>query len=96
MINQNEQIENVTFQALAYPTRRTIIRIVQSRNQGISYTELITELGMSTGKLNYHIEQLKGLIEKNSSQHYVLTPFGKKANEHLNLINQKISPDDEK
>jgi predicted transcriptional regulator len=96
MINQNEQIENVTFQALAHPTRRTIIRIVQSRNQGISYTELITELGMSTGKLNYHLEQLKGLIEKNSSQHYVLTPFGKKAIEHLNLINQKISPDDEK
>ena len=96
MINQNEQIENVTFQALAHPTRRTIIRLVQSRNQGISYTELITELGMSTGKLNYHLEQLKGLIEKNSNQHYVLTPFGKKAIGHLNLIEQKISPEDEK
>lgn len=96
MTNQNEQIENVTFQALAHPTRRTIIRIVQSRNQGISYTELITELGMSTGKLNLHLDQLKGLIEKNSSQHYVLTPFGKKAIEHLNLIDQKNSSDDEK
>jgi predicted transcriptional regulator len=96
MMNQNEQIENVTFQALAHQTRRTIIRIVQSRNQGISYTELITELGMSTGKLNYHIEQLKGLIEKNNKQQYVLTPFGKKAIEHLNLIDQRISPDDEK
>jgi predicted transcriptional regulator len=96
MINQNEQIENVTFQALAHPTRRTIIRIVQSRNQGISYTELFTELGMSTGKLNYHIEQLKGLIEKNSNLHYVLTPFGKKAVEHLDLIEQKISSEDEK
>jgi hypothetical protein len=39
---------------------------------------------------------LKGLIEKNSNQHYVLTPFGKKAIEHLNLIEQKISPEDEK
>jgi predicted transcriptional regulator len=96
MMNQNEQIENVTFQSLAHPTRRTIIRTVQSRNQGSSYTELITELGMSTGKLNYHLEQLKGLIEKNSNQHYVLTPFGKKAIEHLNLIEQKISPEDEK
>jgi len=96
MMNQNEQIENITFQALAHPTRRTIIRIVESRNQGISYTELITELGMSTGKLNYHLEQLKGLIEKNINQHYVLTPFGKKAVEHLNLIEQKISSEDEK
>jgi predicted transcriptional regulator len=96
MMNQNEQIENVTFQSLAHPTRRTIIRTVQSRNQGITYTELITELGMSTGKLNYHLEQLKGLIEKNSNQRYVLTPFGKKAIEHLNLIEQKTSPEDEK
>ncbi len=96
MMNRNEQIENVIFQALAHPTRRTIIRFVEYRNQGISYTELITELGMSTGKLNYHIEQLKGLIEKNSNQRYVLTPFGKKAIEHLNLIEQKISSEDEK
>jgi DNA-binding transcriptional ArsR family regulator len=96
MMNQNEQIENVTFQALAHPTRRTIIRLIRSRNQGISYTDLIVELGMSTGKLNYHLDQLKGLIEKNSSQHYVLTSFGKKATEHLNLIEQKISSEDEK
>ena len=51
---------------------------------------------MSTGKLNYHLEQLKGLIEKNSNQRYVLTSFGKKALEHLNLIEQKINSEDEK
>lgn len=95
-MSQNDQIENVTFQALAHSTRRTIIRLIQSRNQGISYTELITELRMSTGKLNYHLEQLKGLIEKNSNQQYALTPFGEKAMEHLKLIEQKISSDDEK
>lgn len=96
MTSQNEQIESVTFQALAHQIRRTILRLVESKNQGISYTELITELGISTGKLNYHLEQLKGLIEKNSNQHYVLTPFGKKALEHLELIEQKISSEDEK
>jgi len=51
---------------------------------------------MSTGKLNYHLEQLKGLIEKNSNQKYALTSFSKKAIEHLNLIEQKTSPEDEK
>ena len=96
MNNQTEQIENVTFQALAHSTRRTIIRLIQFKTQGITYTELITELGMSTGKLNYHLEQLKGLIEKNNNQHYILTPFGQKAIEHLNLIEQKISSEDEK
>ncbi len=93
---KSEQIENVTFQALSHHIRRAIVRMIQTRDQGISYTELITELGIPTGKLNYHLDQLKGLIEKNGAQHYVLTPFGKKAEEHLNLIEQKISSEDEK
>lgn len=96
MLSQNEQIENVTFQALAHPTRRTIIRIVQARTQGLSYTDLITELALSTGKLNYHLEQLKGILEKNSCSNYVLTPFGKKTVEHLSLIEQRTSSEDEK
>jgi predicted transcriptional regulator len=96
MLSRNEEIENVTFQALAHPTRRIIIRILQSRNQGVSYTELITELGLSTGKLNYHLEQLKGLMEKNANHYYVLTPFGKKVVEHLNLVEQRTSSEDEK
>ncbi len=96
MSSQNEQIENVTFQALSHPIRRTIVRIAHSRSQGVSYTELITELGQSTGKLNYHLEQLRGILEKNNSSYYVLTPFGKKVVEHLNLIEQRISSEDEK
>jgi len=96
MLSRNEEIENVTFQALAHPVRRTIIRIVQSRSQGVTYTELITDLGLSTGKLNYHLEQLKGVLEKNSSSSYVLTPFGKKTVEHLNLIEQRTDSEDEK
>jgi len=38
MWSQNEQVENVTFQALENQTGRTIIRIVQSKNQGVSCT----------------------------------------------------------
>jgi hypothetical protein len=96
MESKNEQVENVTFQALSNQTRRTIIRIVQSKNEGVSYTELITELGLSTGKLNYHLEQLKGLIEKNSVHRYILTTLGEKAVAQLNLIEQNIDPEDEK
>jgi predicted transcriptional regulator len=96
MDTQRTEIENVTFQALSHPIRRTIIRIIQSRKQGISYTELITELSLSTGKLNYHLEQLKGLLEKSSNQYYVLTSLGKKAVEHLDLIEKEISPEDAK
>jgi predicted transcriptional regulator len=89
------QIENIVFQALAHPVRRTILKIVASSVKGISYTELITELGLSTGKLNYHLEQLQGLIEKNNERLYGLTPFGKKALSQLNLIKEEMTPDDE-
>ncbi|MFA5572091.1 MAG: helix-turn-helix domain-containing protein [Candidatus Bathyarchaeia archaeon] len=78
MSGQTDQIENVIFQALVHPIRRTIVRSVQSRNQGVSYTELITELGLPTGKLNYHLDQLKGVLEKNTANYYILTPLGKK------------------
>jgi hypothetical protein len=54
------------------------------------------ELGLSTGKLNYHLEQLGGLIGKNDERSYILTSFGKKALNQLNLITQDLSPEDEK
>ena len=96
MLSHNEEIENVTFQSLAHPIRRTVIRFVQSRPQGVSYTEVVTDLGLSTGKLNYHLEQLKGVLEKNASGYYVLTPFGQKAVEHLKLVEQRTSSEDER
>lgn len=90
------QIENVVFQALAHPMRRTILKIIACKVGGVSYTELIMELGLSTGKLNYHLEQLGGLLEKNSERRYVLTPFGIKALNQLNLMKQEMTSDDEK
>src|SRR3990172_4330798 len=90
-----DQIENIVFQALAHPVRRTILKIVALSIKGISYTDLITELGLSTGKLNYHLEQVLGLIEKNNERLYVLTPFGRKALNQLNLIKEEMTPDDE-
>jgi hypothetical protein len=35
-------------------------------------------------------------MEKNANHYYVLTPFGKKVVEHLNLVEQITSSDDEK
>ena len=96
MFEPEDQIETIVFQALAHPMRRAILKIVASRSEGESYTELITELGLPTGKLNYHLEQLGGLIEKNKERRYVLTSFGRKALNQLNLINQETSPEDEK
>ena len=96
MFDSEEQIENILFQALAHPMRRTILKILGSRAGGVSYSELITELGLSTGKMNYHLEQLGGFIAKNDERRYILTPFGRKAINQLSLMRQEISIEDEK
>jgi hypothetical protein len=67
-----------------------------SKSKGLLYTELITELGLSTGKLNYHLDQLKGLIEKNEDRHYVLSPLGKKALNQLKTMENELTEEDEK
>ena len=95
MHDLKSQVENAIFQALAHPIRRTILKIVASTNT-VTYSDLITELQLPTGKLNYHLEQLEGFIEKNSDRKYVLTPLGRKALDQLNLITQEISANDEK
>jgi predicted transcriptional regulator len=95
MQDLNSQVENAIFQALAHPMRRTILKIISSTDS-ITYSELITELQLPTGKLNYHLEQLEGLIEKNQDRHYILTPLGNKALNQLNLIKQEATAADEK
>ncbi len=96
MFDPEEQIENILFQALAHPMRRTILKILGSRPDGVSYSELITELGLSTGKMNYHLEQLSGFTAKNEERRYILTPFGRKAFNQLSLMKQELSVEDEK
>ena len=96
MFEHEEEIENIVFQALAHPMRRTILKIIGSRPEGVAYSELITELNLATGKLNYHLEQLGGLTGKNDERRYILTPFGRKALNQLSLIKREMSSEDEK
>ncbi|MCW4018515.1 MAG: helix-turn-helix domain-containing protein [Candidatus Bathyarchaeota archaeon] len=96
MTKRNDEIETVVFQALSHPMRRTIITILEANPEGTLYTELITELGLSTGKMNYHLEQLSGLIEKNQVRRYVLTSLGKKAGNQLQQLTSEVTADDEK
>ena len=96
MTKLTNEIETVIFQALAHPMRRTIISILNGNTKGLLYTELITELGLPTGKMNYHIQQLEGLIEKNPDQRYVLTSLGKKALNQLRQLQSEVTDEDEK
>jgi len=92
----NEELEEIIIQALGHEVRRTILKIIASSESGALYTDLMTELGLPTGKLNYHLGKLEGIVEKNKERRYILTPLGKQAMNILNSISQNIRSDYEK
>lgn len=60
-------------------TRQRILLLLNDRGS-LSYTDLMTEVGIgSTGKLNYHLKILNGLIAKNEGGQYSITEKGKLA-----------------
>jgi DNA-binding HxlR family transcriptional regulator len=74
-----EDIERVIIQALNHDERRTILRIIRAQEKGSTYSEILGELGVPTGTLNYHLKQLEGLIERDNERRYHLTPLGERA-----------------
>jgi len=76
------ELEKAMFQALGAEERREILRIA-SREEGASYTEILGELDMTTGNLNYHLKQLEGFLGKDDERRYRLTPLGETA---LNVL----------
>ena len=49
--------------AVSHNLRRRILNLIYDYSF-INYTDLLRELDLSTGKLNFHLKQLTGLIEK--------------------------------
>ena len=74
-----DEVEEVVFQALASTERREILRIIRTREGGATYSEILGELSLTTGNLNYHLKQLEGLLEKDEERRYRLTPLGERA-----------------
>ncbi len=74
-----DEIEDVIMQALTHRERRNILKIIDYSNGGVIYSGILGETGLSTGRLNYHLKELEGFIEKNEERKYLLTALGKKA-----------------
>ncbi len=74
-----EEIEDIILQGIDHVERRNILKIIGSSPEGVIYSEVLHELGMNTGKLNYHLRLLEGLIERDEQRRYHLTKLGKKA-----------------
>jgi len=80
--------------AMSHSIRQRILNLIVE-NAFQSYTDLMQKLSLSTGKLNFHLKQLTGLIEKQEDGSYILSPIGKKAFDILEQINS-IGEDKEK
>jgi hypothetical protein len=78
-VTRRDEIEEIIIQALGHPERRNIIEILGTSKENISYSEILGEIGLNTGKMNYHLKLLEGIVERDKNRRYTLTPIGKKA-----------------
>lgn len=77
--NHNADVEDVIIQGLSNQERRNILKIIKLAKEGAIYSDIMGELKLNSGSLNYHLRQLEGLITKNKQGRYILTPLGEKA-----------------
>ena len=78
-VTRRDEIEEIIIQALGHPERRNIIEILGTSEENVSYSEILGEIGLNTGKMNYHLKLLEGVVERDKNRRYTLTPIGKKA-----------------
>jgi hypothetical protein len=86
MVTRRDKVEEIIIQALGHPERRNIIEILGTSKENVSYSEILGEIGLNTGKMNYHLKLLEGVIERDRNRRYTLTPIGKKAFMILNSM----------
>jgi predicted transcriptional regulator len=79
---------------LGHNERREILRILETSPEGIKYSSILGESGLTTSKLNYQLKEMEGFITKDDERLYRLTPLGRKAISVLNHINENLDEED--
>jgi hypothetical protein len=90
MNGAEETLEDLVIRALSHKERKNILKIVVSYPEGVNYTGILGESGLSTGKLNYHLGELTGFLERGDDRLYRVTELGRKAISVLEYIYQDI------
>lgn len=89
-----KEAEEIILQGIGHEERRNILKIVGSVPEGVVYSDILNELQMNTGKLNYHLKLLEGLIESDNDRHYHLTKLGMKSVMVLNSITEDLDEEE--
>ena len=90
MKNTENELDDLIIKAIGHPERKNILKIVGSYPEGVNYTGILGESGLSTGRLNYHLGELEGFLDRDENRLYSLSEIGKKAVATLNFINKDI------
>ena len=88
-----EDVEEVVLQALGHVERRRVLDVVAASGDGVLYSDILHELGVSTGKLNYHLKLLEGVLERDDSRRYRLTELGMRAMRMLRGLTEDLDED---
>jgi len=89
MVDSGE-LDDLVIKVLGHRERKRILKIVASYPEGINYTGVLGEMGLSTGKLNYHLGELEGFLDRGENRLYILSPLGEKAVATLEFIKQDL------
>ncbi len=76
-MGEEDDTYSTMFTALKHPIRRKILRIISQ--SPVTYTAILSQLGIDNGLLNYHLDNMKDLITKREDGSYLLSEFGKAA-----------------
>jgi predicted transcriptional regulator len=88
---EQKNAQDAIIRAINHPERRQILQILAKSET--RYSAILGETGLTTSKLNYQLNELQGLIEKNSEGDYVLTELGQRAVNILQNINENLKGD---
>ena len=91
---QRKSVEDAMLSILNHSERREILRILAASPEGIKYSNILEEAGLTTSKLNYQLKELDGFFEKNQDGLYMLSVLGRKAVNLLVYLNENIDEAD--
>lgn len=78
---------------LSDTTRRSILELLAEK-ESLTYTDMMTLLQITnTGRLNYHLKALGGLISKDEGGRYRLTDQGRQAADLLRTFPERVPPE---
>jgi DNA-binding transcriptional ArsR family regulator len=84
------ELDDIIIKALGHPERKNILKIVAGYPEGVTYTGILGETGLSTGRLNYHLGELENFLDRGEDRLYRLSQVGEKAVATIEFINKDV------